>query len=90
LLIRVDSLSAQDQPRVEIAPILGHSDHVSSVAFSPDGARALSGSLDKTIKLWDAPTGADPQLRWALELGRTGGIPARRRPRPVAQHGRDD
>jgi WD40 repeat protein len=28
------------------------------VAFSPDGARVLSGSGDHTIKLWDAATGA--------------------------------
>jgi WD40 repeat protein len=36
----------------------GHSDLVSSVAFSPDGgAHVLSGSRDHTIKLWDAATG---------------------------------
>jgi WD40 repeat protein len=31
--------------------------HVNSVAFSPDGSRIVSGSLDNTIRLWDAETG---------------------------------
>jgi len=33
-----------------------HSDWVRSVAFSPDGASIVSGSDDKTIKVWDAGT----------------------------------
>ncbi len=37
----------------------GHSDAVSSVAFSPDGRSALSGSYDKTLKLWDVATGKE-------------------------------
>jgi WD40 repeat protein len=28
-----------------------------SVAFSPDGKRILTGSTDKTAKLWDTATG---------------------------------
>jgi WD40 repeat protein len=36
----------------------GHSEVISSVAFSPDGARVLSGSGDTTIRLWDVATGA--------------------------------
>ncbi|KIJ91543.1 hypothetical protein K443DRAFT_46865, partial [Laccaria amethystina LaAM-08-1] len=30
---------------------------VSSVAFSPDGKQILSGSDDKSVRVWDALTG---------------------------------
>jgi len=33
-----------------------HSNCVTSVGFSPDGATIVSGSWDKTIKVWDAGT----------------------------------
>src|SRR5215510_13489542 len=35
----------------------GHGGDVTSVAFSPDGARLLSGSHDSTMRLWDATSG---------------------------------
>jgi len=35
-----------------------HSREVYSVAFSPDGKSIVSGSYDKTIKVWDAGVSA--------------------------------
>ena len=35
----------------------GHKDSVYSVAFSPDGRHLVSGSLDKTIKMWELNNG---------------------------------
>ena len=35
----------------------GHTEDVSSVAFSPDGRHIVSGSHDQTIQVWDAQTG---------------------------------
>jgi WD40 repeat protein len=36
----------------------GHQDWVWAIAVSPDGRRALSGSKDATVRLWDTETGA--------------------------------
>jgi len=40
-----------------LGPFKGHTGSVSSVAFSPDGTRIVSGSHDQTIRVWDARTG---------------------------------
>ena len=36
----------------------GHTDFVSAVAVSPDGRFIVSGSQDRTVKVWDAQSGA--------------------------------
>src|SRR5262245_51101624 len=50
--------------------IRGHGEAVHSVAFSPDGKRLASGSLDRTVKLWDV--GAGQEI--ATLKGHTGNI----------------
>ena len=37
----------------------GHSDDVNSVAYSPDGKHVVSGSDDRTVKVWDVATGKE-------------------------------
>jgi WD40 repeat protein len=39
----------------------GHNRPVSSVAYSPDGTRIVSGSYDDTLKVWDVATGQATQ-----------------------------
>ncbi len=48
----------------------GHALSVQGVAFSPDGKRIVSGSLDMTLKVWDATSG---QNRLTLN-GHTGAV----------------
>ena len=50
-------------PSFRLQHTLTHPNSVYSAAFSPDGSRIASGSLDNTIKLWDAATGRE-LARW--------------------------
>ena len=50
-------LSQAAQTGSEVHRLTGHTDTVMSVAFAPDGRRALSGSTDRTLRLWDLETG---------------------------------
>lgn len=37
----------------------GHTETVTSIAFSADGGMLASASYDRSVKLWDAETGAE-------------------------------
>ena len=53
------SLTRLRESQALIRVLAGHTDSVSSVAFSPDGSRIVSGSHDNTLKVWDAASGAE-------------------------------
>jgi WD domain, G-beta repeat/WD40-like Beta Propeller Repeat len=45
------------RPGTTLYTYRGHSRGVTSVAWSPDGTRIVSGSWDNTVQVWDATTG---------------------------------
>jgi len=49
----------QRQTHLELRTLRGHEDMVTSGAFSPDGRRIVTGSGDKTAKVWDADNGRE-------------------------------
>src|SRR5437588_411942 len=61
--------TATGQP---LGPPLQHQGAVDAVAFSPDGKTVLTGSGDKTARLWEMATGKllGPVRAWSIKTGR--------------------
>jgi WD40 repeat protein len=57
MFLAVATARAEDNVKVEVVPQIQHSNFVTSVAVSPSGRHVVSGSADKTLRLWDVATG---------------------------------
>ena len=70
-LLAVRSLDTEYTPQGDVALVgamdlvypkqqfIGHTDWVQGVAYSPDGKYVLTGSADKTARLWDVQSGKE-------------------------------
>ena len=55
--------------RLQLCTLTGHSGEVCSVAFSPDGKRAVSGSRDCLVKIWNVETAAEVSNSVGMRYG---------------------
>ena len=78
---RFSSLTPPGGPLRQI--LVGHEGRVTAVAFLPDGSRALSGSEDNTLRLWDLASGETLHAQRTHRFGQSGGGSGRRQPRPL-------
>jgi WD40 repeat protein len=51
----------RDGQGTEPRRLIGHEAPINAIALTPDGKRALTGSEDKTVRLWDVVTGTELQ-----------------------------
>jgi WD40 repeat protein len=77
LMILLGPLPMQATAQPSCGTLTGHTLSVMSVAFSKDGKTLASGSLDKSVKLWDVTTGKNTatlegheQSVWFVALAR--------------------
>ncbi|KIJ43482.1 hypothetical protein M422DRAFT_169940, partial [Sphaerobolus stellatus SS14] len=54
--IKIKEGGLRDWPK-NLSILQGHQRSVTSIGFSPDGTKIVSGSYDNTVRLWDASTG---------------------------------
>ncbi len=52
---------------VKLPTLIGHTDRISSIAFSPDNTEIATGSWDRTLRVWDVGTGT--QLHTLVDNG---------------------
>jgi hypothetical protein len=58
VLIKCRDIGTASEFSANVMSLAGHTRGVKSVSYSPDGKQIVSGSWDKTIKVWDAASGA--------------------------------
>jgi WD40 repeat protein/uncharacterized protein YegL len=56
-LVRVNQGRSSNANTNAVLTLLGHTDWVRGIAFSPDGSQVATASGDNTAKIWDAITG---------------------------------
>src|SRR5262245_37654157 len=51
--------AAPGRPARVSAVLKGHTEAIYSIAYTPDGKYVVTGSFDKTLKIWDAVNGKE-------------------------------
>lgn len=51
------SLNKNNHNQIPNIILKGHDDNIWSIAFNPDGTKIVSGSSDRTVKIWNPQTG---------------------------------